>query len=111
MLVQTLSEITGQSEQVLREKLHDNRLRDVLEEYAIDRDAFRAAMKAKFSQRVKEAAASGSITEEQEKDILTKMDNRVQRQALMKRLIEKGVADETITPEQAQMLMRRHYQK
>ena len=109
MLVQALSEITGQSEQVLREKLKDSRVRDVLEEYAIDREVFRAAMRAKFSQRVKEAAASGSITAEQEKDILTKMENRAQRHALMKQLIEKGVEDGTITQEQARMLLRRHF--
>jgi len=35
------------------------------------------------------------------------MEKRPQRHALMTQLIEKGLADGTITPEQAQMLKRR----
>ena len=107
LMVQSLAEITKQSAEDVSLKLKEKRLRDLLEDYGVDREAFRAAMRTNISAMIKQAAAGGSITTEQEKEILEKMEKRVQRQALMTRLIEKGLADGTITPEQAQMLKRR----
>jgi hypothetical protein len=107
LMVQTLAEITGQSVENVGLTLKEKRLRGVLEDYKVDREDFRAAMRSKTIAMVKQAAVNGSITTEQEKEILEKMEKQVQRHALMTQLIEKGLADGTITPEQAQMLKRR----
>lgn len=107
LMVQTLSEMTGQSTQVIETRLNGQRMRAVMEDLGIDREAFRTAMQAKISQHVKSAAADGSITTEQEKEILEKMEARSQRREIMSQLVEKGIADGTITQEQAQMLMRK----
>jgi polyhydroxyalkanoate synthesis regulator phasin len=80
-----------------------------MQELNIDRQAFRTAMQAKASERIKQAVANGSITPEQEKEILAKMENRSKRRELMSQLIEKGIADGTITQEDAQMLLRKRH--
>ena len=107
LMVQVLSEMTGQSADAIESKLKDQRMRTVMQELNIDRQLFRSAMQAKVSQRVKEAAANGTITAEQEKEILEKLEYRAQRREIISRLVEKGVTDGTITPEEAQMLMRK----
>jgi polyhydroxyalkanoate synthesis regulator phasin len=66
-------------------------------------------MKAKVNKRIKQAVANGSITPEQQKDILEKMENRSKRRELMSQLIEKGIEDGTITQEDAQMLLRKRH--
>jgi hypothetical protein len=106
LMVQTLSEMTGQTIEAVAAKLKDQRMHSVMQELNIDRQAFRKAMQAKVSEQIKQAAANGTITPEQQKDILTKMDNRFKRCELMSQLVEKGIEDGTITQEQAQMLMR-----
>ena len=105
--VQVLSEMTGQSVDALQLKLKDQRLRSVMQEFNIDRQAFRAAMQAKESARIKQAVADGSITPEQEKEILVKIENRNKRRELMSKLIEKGIEDGTITWDEARMLMHK----
>ena len=107
LMVQTLTEITNQSVENVRLRLKERRLRGVLEDYGVEREAFRTAMRSRTIAMVKQAAVNGSITTEQEKEIFEKMEKRAQRHALMTQLIEKGLADGTITPEQAQMLKRR----
>jgi hypothetical protein len=107
LMVQVLSEMTGQPVKDIEAKFKEQRMRFVIEELGIDRDAFRSAMQAKISQRIKSAVADGSITKEQEQELLEKIENRNQRRELMSRLVEKGLADGTITQEQAQVLMRR----
>jgi hypothetical protein len=107
LMVQTLSEMTGQSAKAVQAKLKDQRMRTVIQELNIDRQAFRSAMQVKVRERIEQAAANGTITPEQQKDILTKMENRSNRHELMSQLVEKGIEDGTITQEQAQMLMRK----
>ena len=107
LMVQTLSEMTGQKVEAVAAKLKDQRMHSVMQELNVDRQAFRTAMQVKVSERIKQAAANGTITPEQQKDILTKMDNRSKRRELMSQLVEKGIEDGTITQEQAQMLMRK----
>jgi hypothetical protein len=102
--LQVLSEMTGQPEEALQLKLKDQRLRSVMQEFNIDRQAFRDALKAKERAQIKQAVADGSITPEQENKILTKMENRTKRRELMSRLIEKGIEDGTITRDEARML-------
>ena len=107
LMVQTLSEMTGQSIEAIRLKLEDQRMRSLMKEFNIDRQAYRDAMQAKEKERIKQAVANGSITPDQEKEILAKMEIRSKRRALMKKLIEKGIEDGTITPDEARMLMHK----
>ena len=107
LMVQTLAEITGQSVENVDLRLKEKRLRGVLADYKVNREDFRTAMRSKTIAMVKQAAVNGSITTEQEKEIFAKMERQAQRHAIMTQLIEKGLADGTITPEQAQMLERK----
>jgi polyhydroxyalkanoate synthesis regulator phasin len=107
LAVQVLSEMTGQSTEAISTKLKEQRRRTVMQGLNIDRQAFRTAMKAKVDERIKQAVANGSITPEQQKDILEKMENRSKRHELMSQLIEKGIEDGAITQEDAQMLLRK----
>ncbi|MGD8883348.1 MAG: hypothetical protein PVI82_15730, partial [Desulfobacterales bacterium] len=108
LMVQVLSEMTGQKPETIRTKLNDQRMRTVMQELDIDRQEFRSAMQAKVSEQVKQAVADGTITPQQEKDILEKMENRSKRREAMRKLIEKGIADGTITQEEAQVLRPKH---
>ena len=105
MMVQTLSDISGQPIDAIQTKLKDQRMGAVMQELNIDRQAFHTAMRIKSIELIQKSAKSGTITPEQAKDIIEKMKNRSQRQELMSQLIEKGINDGTITTDQAQMLM------
>ena len=107
LMVEVLSEKTGQSSEAINTKLKEQGMRAVIQELNIDRQVFRNAMKAKVNERIRQAAVNKSITPEQEKEILTKMENRSKRRELMSQLIEKGIKDGTITQEDAQMLLRK----
>jgi hypothetical protein len=107
LMVQVLSEMTEQSAEAIQVKLKGQRMRTVMQELNIDRQVFHNAMQAKVKERINQAAADRTITPEQEKEILAKMKNHAKRRELMSKLIEKGVNDGTITPEEAQMLMRK----
>ena len=109
LMVQVLSEMTGQSAEAIETNLKGQRMRTVMRDLNIDRKAFRAAMQAKIRQRIISAAADGSITAEQEKKILEKMENRSKRRELMSRLVEKGIEDGTISQEDAQVLLRKRH--
>ena len=105
--LQVLSEMTGQPAEAIELRLKNQRMRGVMQELNIDRQAFRDALQAKEKARIKQAVADRSITPEQENKILTKMENRTKRRELMSRLIEKGIEDGTITRDEARMLMRK----
>jgi hypothetical protein len=107
LTVQTLSEMTGQPVDTIASKLHAVRLPDLLSEYQIDRKAFRTMMQTKMKDLVNQLAKTGYLTPQQEKKIVDQMEFRSQRRALMTRLVEKGLADGTVTEEQAQLLMRK----
>jgi hypothetical protein len=105
--LQVLSEMTGQSVEAIQLKLKDQRMRSVMQESNIDRQAFRDAMQAKVRERIKQALTDGSITPEQEKEILAIMETHSKRRELMSKLIEKGIEDGIITRDEARMLMRK----
>ncbi|MEJ2472406.1 MAG: hypothetical protein P8Y74_00780 [Desulfobacterales bacterium] len=107
LTVQTLSEMTRQPVDTIASRLRDERLPDLLSEYQIDRGAFRTTMHTKMKDLVNQLAKIGYLTPQQEKKIVDQMEFRSQRRALMTRLVEKGIADGTITDEQAQLLMRK----
>jgi hypothetical protein len=104
-MAQVLSEITKQPVETMRLKLKGEHLRDVLHEYKIDPEAFHNAMSIRMAALVNGLEKTGYITSDQRKDIIEKMESRAQRHALMKRLIEKGIKDGTITKEQSQLLL------
>ena len=104
LVVQVLSEMTGQETKAISTKLKEQRMPTVMQELNIDREEFRAKMQAEVSNRVEQAAKNGTITAAQEKEILENMENRSKRREVMQQLIEKGIEDGTITQEQAQML-------
>jgi len=108
LAVQVLSDLTKQSTEAVSAKLKEQGMRAVMQDLNVDRQVFRNAMKAKVNERIRQAAVNKSITPEQEKEILTKMENRSKRRELMSQLIEKGIKDGTITQEDAQMLLRKH---
>jgi hypothetical protein len=105
--LEVLSEMTGQPVKALQLKFKDQRMRGVMQEFNIDRQAFRDALQAKERARIKQAVADESITPEQEKEILSKIENRTKRRELMSKLVEKGIEDGTITRDEARMLMRK----
>ena len=105
--VQVLSEMTGQSVEAIQLKLKDQRMGTIIQEMNINRQAFGNAMQVKVKERIKQAAADGNITSEQEKEILSKIENRTKRRELMSKLIEKGIEDGTITRDEARMLMHK----
>ena len=105
--VQVLSEMTKQSVEAIQLKLKDQRMGTIMQEMNINRQAFGNSMQVKVKKRIKQAAADGNITSEQEKEILSKIENRTKRRELMSKLIEKGIEDGTITRDEARMLMRK----
>jgi hypothetical protein len=107
LMVQVLSDLTKQSTEAISAKLKEQGMRAVMQDLNVDRQVFRNAMKAKVNERIRQAAVNKSITPEQEKEILTKMENRSKQRELMSQLIEKGIKDGTITQEDAQMLLRK----
>ena len=82
-------------------------MRSVMQELNIDRQAFRDAMQAKERERIKQAVADGSITPDQENEIIAKMETQAKRRELMRKLIEKGIEDGTITQDEARMLLHK----
>lgn len=108
-IVAVLAETSGRPAEIVRQKLKDQKLRAVLDEYAIDRETFRAALQARTAKLIQDLAAGGFITAEQANEFNQKMAFRAQRRELMSRLVEKGIQDGTITPEQAQMLKHKRF--
>ena len=107
LAAQTLSELSGQPVEVIKQRLSNERPRVVMQDLSIDKEAFQNSMHEKIRNLVNQAEDSGSITPEQEREILAKIEVRVQRRALMKKMIDKGIADGSITEEQAQILQPR----
>jgi predicted Zn-dependent protease len=105
--VQVLSDMTEQSVEAIQLKLKDQPMRSVMQNLNIDRQAFRDAMQTKERERIKQAVADGSITPEQENEILAKMETYAKRRELMRKLIEKGIEDGTITQDEARMLLHK----
>jgi hypothetical protein len=112
--VEALSEMTGQPVDTINAMIKEQRMRALIQELNIDRQAFRDLMQSKVSERVKQAAANRSITPEQEKEILAKMELRskrrelkIKRRELMSKLVENGIKDGTITQDEALMLKRK----
>ena len=107
MAAQAVSEITKEPVDAIRTKMKDGRLPAVLAEYQIDRRAFSEAMRARVQALLGTLVESNYLTADQRDQVLARMDQYAQRRVLMKSLIDKAVTDGTITPDQAQMLLKR----
>ncbi|MGE5258511.1 MAG: DUF2680 domain-containing protein [Hyphomicrobiales bacterium] len=107
MAAQTVAEIAKQPVEVIRKKLEEQRLPAVLAEFQVDRKAFSDGMHAKVQDLLGRLVEGSYLTVDQKTQILAQMDQFAQRRELMKSLIDKAVTDGTITPEQAQMLLKR----
>ena len=108
MMVQVLSQLSNQPEDTIRQQLKDQHLRGVLSTYNIDPKAFHSAMKTKFTALMKLLTDNGYLTAEQNAKIQDKMAKFAQRRQVMTTLVEKGLAEGTITQEQAQLLLPNH---
>ena len=104
LFVQTLSDMAGQPVEAIQAKLKNQRMHTAMQELKVDRQAFHTAMRIKSIELIQKSAEVGTITPEQARDILAKMKTQSQRRELMNQLVEKGIADGTITSEEAQML-------
>lgn len=113
LTVAVLSDLSGQPAETVRQKLQDQRLHSFLAEYNIGRQAFHHAMQAKVTALVQYLAAGGFITPEQAKEYNERIERwselRSERRELMNQLIEKGLADGTITLEQAKLLQPKRF--
>ena len=113
LAVSVLAELSGQPADTVRQKLEDQRLREFMSEFSIDRQAFKTAMQAKVNALIQYLATGGYITQDQAKEYSDRIERRSQlrseRRELMNQLIEKGLADGTITEEQAQMLKPKRF--
>lgn len=107
LAVEVLSELSGQPTEAISAMVKEKRKRTLMQELNIDRQAFRSAMQVKVNERIRQAVQYGTISPEQEKEIYAIMELRSKRRELMSKLIEKGIADGTITPEEAQLLERK----
>lgn len=107
LMVQVLSKLSGQTIEVISLKLKEQGMRSVMRELSIDRETFRTAMRIKTIELIQKSAEAGTISPEQAKGILAKMEMRSKRRELMSQLIEKGIADGTISQEDAQMLLHK----
>ena len=105
MTVQVLSDLSKQPAETIRQQLKEQHLSAVLNTYNIDRKAFREAMQAKGVALINLLTQNGYLTAEQSNKIQEQMQKFSQRRQLMTLLVEKGLADGTITQEQAQILM------
>ena len=103
----TVSEITQVPVDTIRAKLKEERLPAVLTEYQVDLKTFSDAMHAKVQALMGSLVASNYLTDAQQQEILARMDQYAQRRTLIKSVVDKAVSDITITPDQAQMLLKR----
>ena len=109
MIVQVVSQLSGQSADAIKKQLKDQHLPAVLSAYKIDPKTFHEAMRTKVTALIKLLTDSGYLTAEQSAKVLDEMEKFAQRHQLMTLLVEKGLADGTITQEQAQILLPKHH--
>jgi hypothetical protein len=109
MMVQALSEMSGQTVDTINQQLKEQHLPALLTTYKIDPKAFQEVMHTRMTALMKLLTDNGYLTAEQSSKIQTKMGEFAQRRQLMSLLVEKGLADGTVTQEQAQNLLSPHH--
>lgn len=107
MAAQTIAELSHQPVEGIRAELQGQRVPAVLAAHNVDRKAFAEGMRSRFQNLLGQLSNDGYLTADQKNQILAQVEQRVQRRTLMKGLIDKGVSDGTLTPDQAETLMKR----
>jgi len=107
LVVQTLAEITKQPAATIQKQLEEKQMPALFDQYKISPEAFHSAMRTKVTALVNQLVETGYISKEQGTIVLDKMDKLAQRRVLMKKLIDKGIKDGTLTQEQANLLLPR----
>ncbi|MCK8601465.1 hypothetical protein [Desulfoferrobacter suflitae] len=107
MMVDVLAQLTKQPVETVRQQVREKHFKALLHEYNVDRETFRAEMRAKKIAQINQLVTDGYLSADQGKAIVDKMEARAKRHQLMVQLIEKGIADGTITQQDAQLLMPR----
>lgn len=107
MAVEAIAELSNQPPATIRHKLEGKRPRVVLAEYSIEPEAFRNTMEAKHTMLLKKLNELGYLTSDQLALIEERKNRLSERRALMQKLVEAGVANGTITREEAATLMPR----
>jgi hypothetical protein len=82
--INVLSELTGLTQENVRQLLISSGPPAILEAYGVPLDAFMTAIDKQSVKLVKQAAVSGIITKKQEEDILKRMTQRPARLHPMK---------------------------
>jgi hypothetical protein len=82
--INVISELTGLTQENVRQLLISSGPPVILEAYGVPLDAFITAMDKQSAKLVKQAAVSGIITKKQEEDILKRMTQRPARPHPMK---------------------------
>lgn len=104
LTARALAELTKEPVATLQKQLEGNRPPALFDRYRIAPEAFHTAMRAQVAALVKQLAATGYLSKEQADRVVERMDKAAERQAVMKKLLEKGIKDGTITREQAALL-------
>ena len=105
MVAQTVASITGVPVEQIRQQLETQRLPDVLAANNVDRKAFADGMKTRFQGLLGQLSNGGYLTDAEKNQIISRMDKFAERRTLLKSLVDKGLADGTLTQEQAQILI------
>jgi Spy/CpxP family protein refolding chaperone len=108
IMLQALAQQTGKPADTLKQEIMSKGFRAVMEEYKVDRKALHSAIRTKSEALIKLLADNGYLTQEQSKQEMDHMEKQEKRHELLNQLIEKGIKDHTITPEQAKLLRPEH---
>lgn len=105
IMLTSLSELTGVSEEIIKEYMDGHTLKAFLEEKNIDADTIYNLVFEKTTARVNEAFAKGYITEAQKEGIVSQMNAQKERRKTMNTVINKSIENGTITEQQAKELL------
>jgi hypothetical protein len=107
MAAQAISDLTKVPVDTIRQKLQQERLPALLQEYRIDWTAFSSAVQARVQDLLGTLVNGNYLTADQRSQIQARMEQRARRRALLKSVVDKALTEGTITADQAQMLTKR----
>jgi len=107
LAVEAIAELSGQPQEIIRQKLDRKRPYLLLAEYGIEPKAFRSAMEIRHRALLYKLNEMGYLTSDQLTLIQERKNRRAERRALMQKLVEAGLENGTITQEEAASLVPR----
>ena len=111
LMVEVVSQLSKQSADTVRQEMEGKPLPVVLDEYKIDPKTFHAAVEAKKTSQINQLVTDGYLSSDQGKAVLGEMEKRTRRHELMAKVINKALADGTISAQEAQLLEPPHHQR